>query len=198
MEIKINVHLKDLPVIDYRALEESQGNLKTLSKENYDRFRNSLIDQGQLAPFFLWVDPETEKFLIIDGHQRKKIFNLEKVIPFERPYLLVPGETFEQAKKAALAISSQYGTITEQGLNEYTFEFPSEWVHNTVHFDALSKQFEKSIKPALSAFPEDIEIKSFTKTHLLLSFPPDKLIEIQDLLKPILEKPYVEYEQGSN
>lgn len=198
MEIKINPNLKDLPTLDYRAMEEMQGGLKDLGKENYDRLRNSLQEQGQLAPFFLWIDTKDDKRKIIDGHQRKRLFMLEKVTPVERPFLLVPGDTLEDAKKAALAISSQYGTITEQGFNEFTFEFPPEWIQNTIHFDALSKQFEKSLAPALTAFPEDVELKGFQRTHLLLSFPPEKLIEIQDLLKPILEKPYVEFEQGSN
>lgn len=198
MEIKINPNLKDLPLIDYRALEEMPGNPKVLEKPNYDRLRNSLLEQGQLAPFFLWVNQENDKRVIVDGHQRKRLFTLEKVTPIERPYLLVPGATYEEAKKALLAISSQYGTITEQGLNEFTFEFPADWVQNTIHFDALTKQFEKSLRPALSAFPEDVELKAFSRTHLLISFPPEKLIEIQELLKPILDKPYVEYEQGSN
>lgn len=198
MNIFVNPNLNDLPTIDYRALEEVQGNLKTLSKENYDKLRNSLTTQGQLAPFFLWINPENDKRIIVDGHQRNKLFRLEKATPFERPYLLVPGDTLEDAKKACLSISSQYGTITEQGFNEFTFDFPADWLQNTIHFDALTKQFEKSLPKAITAFPEDIELKGFKQTHLLLSFPPEKMIEIQELLKPILEKPYVEYEQGSN
>lgn len=198
MQLKINDNLANLPTKDYRLMVELQGDLKTLSKENYDRLRNSLEDRGLLAPFFLWPDPTTNKDYIIDGHQRKKIFTFEKVQPFEVPFIYIPGETIDEAKQNLLVITSQYGTITEQGFNEFTFDLPKEWIEHTVNFDALQKQFDQSLKPALQAFPEDIELRGFKKTHVLLSFPPEKLIEIQDLLTQITDKPYVEFEQTSN
>lgn len=41
-------------------------------------------------------------------------------------------------------------------------------------------------------------IKPFIKTHILLSFPPEKLIYIQDLIEKITNIEGVEYEQSSN
>jgi len=41
-------------------------------------------------------------------------------------------------------------------------------------------------------------IKPFIKTHILLSFPPEKLIEIQDYIQKITEIEGIEYEQSSN
>lgn len=198
MEITINPNLVNLPTKDYRSLNDFQENLKVLEKVNYDKLRKSLEEKGLLAPFFLWPDPETNKDFIIDGHQRKRVFVLEKVQPFEVPYIYVPGETKEEAKQNLLIITSQYGRVTEQGFNEFVFDLPEQWVQSTIHMDALSKQMTASMAPALSAFPEDVELKAYSRTHVLISFPPDKLIEIQDLLNQIIEKPYVEYEQGSN
>jgi hypothetical protein len=45
---------------------------------------------------------------------------------------------------------------------------------------------------------EEIELRPYKMTHILLSFPPEKMIDIQKYLEKILEVPEVEYEQGSN
>ena len=41
-------------------------------------------------------------------------------------------------------------------------------------------------------------LEPFDKTHVLLSFPPDKMLKIQPYLDKILKIEGVEYEQGSN
>lgn len=41
-------------------------------------------------------------------------------------------------------------------------------------------------------------IKPFIQTHILLSFPPEKMIDIQDYIQKITEIEGVEYEQSSN
>lgn len=43
-----------------------------------------------------------------------------------------------------------------------------------------------------------VDLKAFEKTHVLFSFPPDRLIEIQDLLEAISNVEGVEMEQSSN
>ncbi len=50
---------------------------------------------------------------------------------------------------------------------------------------------------------EDLEIKEeilrpYKKTHILLSFPPEKILELQPLLEKILAIENIEYEQSSN
>ncbi len=45
---------------------------------------------------------------------------------------------------------------------------------------------------------EEIELRPYKMTHILLSFPPEKMTEIQKHLDAILKIPGVEYEQGSN
>lgn len=42
------------------------------------------------------------------------------------------------------------------------------------------------------------EIKPYCKTHILLSFPPEKLADIKEHLEKIIEVDGVEYEQASN
>jgi len=46
--------------------------------------------------------------------------------------------------------------------------------------------------------PKKINTKPFRKTHILLSFPPEMMLEIQDRLSDILMMEGVECEQSSN
>jgi len=46
--------------------------------------------------------------------------------------------------------------------------------------------------------PEKKELKSFKKTHILLSFSPEKMIDIQSILDQLISKDFIEYEQSSN
>jgi hypothetical protein len=41
-------------------------------------------------------------------------------------------------------------------------------------------------------------LKPFFKTHVLLSFPPERMIEVQDILNLLKEKDFIEYETSSN
>lgn len=42
------------------------------------------------------------------------------------------------------------------------------------------------------------DIRAFDMTHVLISFPPEKLVDVQVYLEAIKKIPGVEYEQGSN
>ena len=45
---------------------------------------------------------------------------------------------------------------------------------------------------------KEVDLRPYKMTHVLLSFPPEKMIDIQKHLDQILKIPEVEYEQGSN
>jgi hypothetical protein len=45
---------------------------------------------------------------------------------------------------------------------------------------------------------EERELKGFSKTHILFSFPPDVFIKVQSFIKEMLKIENVEYEQSSN
>ena len=45
---------------------------------------------------------------------------------------------------------------------------------------------------------KEVELKAFEKTHVLISFPPEKMIDLQDLLEQIRSVEGVEMEQSSN
>jgi ParB-like chromosome segregation protein Spo0J len=49
-----------------------------------------------------------------------------------------------------------------------------------------------------SRTPKEETLKPFKQTHVLLSFPPEKILELQPLLESILKIEGIEYEQSSN
>lgn len=46
--------------------------------------------------------------------------------------------------------------------------------------------------------PKTVDLKPYKKTHILLSFPPEKMVHIQEYLQKITDFSFVEYEQSSN
>ena len=141
----------NLPCIDYRSLLGIQGKLKDLNKKSYNKLKNSLLLNGFFVPFFVWIAKEDEDVIIeaqdahikagghyiLDGHQRLNLLIKEKVKPFELPYLEIEAHSFHDAKKKLLAISSQYGKITQEGVDEFAFDIPLEYLEDVINFDAL-------------------------------------------------------------
>ncbi len=120
---------------DYLPLGELttfQGNLKTLSEENYKKLRKQIEQHGFIVPFFVWKSGD--KNYILDGHQRETVLLRMRsegvLIPDEYPVVFIEAENRKEAKAKLLAINSQYGTMTEEGL----FDF----VDNDFNFGDLS------------------------------------------------------------
>lgn len=70
-------------------------------------------------------------------------------------------------------------------------------------FDIPGIDFDVEIAPAidldqLKKKPETRELKPFEQTHILISFPPERLIDLQELLEKIKQFEFVEYDQSSN
>ena len=45
---------------------------------------------------------------------------------------------------------------------------------------------------------KEIQLQPYERTHVLLSFPPEKMIDLQPLLQQIVAYSFVEYEQSNN
>ena len=135
MKLKISESLKNLPVIDYRTLEPFQKNLKDLTQQNYARLLKSFVEFGFMAPIFIWKNQG--KNWIIDAHQRHRVLINEKAEPFELPYIEIEAVDELEAKKKLLVISSQYGTITHDGFDEFAFDIPDDWKKDTINFDRV-------------------------------------------------------------
>lgn len=118
MEIKITCSGADLLPID--TLLEFQGSLKSISKPNLKKLKNSILKQGFTAPIFVW--PHRGTHYILDGHQRLQALKSFKAEGYDIPDLPVAyiyADDEQQAKEKLLQITSQYGDFTLEGVQEF-------------------------------------------------------------------------------
>lgn len=122
--------LADLPHVPVDALEPLQGGLKELSGKNYEKLRNSISEHGLIVPFFVWKEADK----LIDGHQRHRVMiNEGWLMPV--PVVYISAEDEQDAKRKLLVISSQYGRVTQDGWDDFTWDVPE--AVEIAQFDAL-------------------------------------------------------------
>ena len=121
-EIKISCSIQDRVSID--DLVPTQKNLKSLSKENFEKLRKSIIKNGFFFPIGIWDHDGVLKLL--DGHQRlltlKELRN-EGYIILLVPVFRVYASDEKQAREMLLHSVSQYGQVEKQGLYELMIEW---------------------------------------------------------------------------
>lgn len=104
-------------------IHDFQGNLKTLSRKNFDKLKNEIVTTGfRFAPH-VWQDPEDQKYYLIDGHQRLRVIRhlVEKEGYFLNNLPVVPIEaaSLEDAKRAVLQATSEFGIMDNESLYEF-------------------------------------------------------------------------------
>ena len=98
-----------------------QGELKSLSKENYKKLKKEIVETGFSYPIHVWEDKG--KYYLIDGHQRTRAIIQMQVegyyVPEKLPCVSVHAKDYKEAKRRVLQGVSQYGKIEEDGLYEF-------------------------------------------------------------------------------
>lgn len=161
-----------LPVAPITEFSATQGELKFLSEENYNKLKKNIEKHGFDIPITSWKDPSGTKHLL-DGHQRKHVLETEGWFD-PIPYLVIEATSLEQAAERLLEITSQYGTITQEGIDEFiaTFELPEMEIKELTNFDGIFdfkvEQPEEEPKPDLEVEPENLEIDSVEGTMYAL------------------------------
>lgn len=148
----MNITIKNqnnLPTIDYRTVKPLQGKLKSLSDENHAKLKSVLQKRGFEVPLFLWK--HSGEFWLIDGHQRVHVMKKEDANDggkYEVPYILIDAADASEAKQKLLEISSQYGTITYDGFDEFAADLPKADLPDLINFDALPRLDEPNFNPS--------------------------------------------------
>lgn len=131
---------KELAGLDHApvsSLEPFQGDLKELTEREYKKLKKSILENGLIVPFFVWL--ETGKLL--DGHQRSRVFTREGW-SLDVPVVYISADNEQDAKQKLLIISSQYGRMTQDGFDAFTFDLDDQWIKETLQFDALPFVFD--------------------------------------------------------
>ena len=111
----VNVHLSDLTQL--------QGGLKDLSDTNFEKLKQSILKHGITFPFFIWQSER--KNYILDGAQRDLVLTRMAEDGFEIPPLpcaLIQAKDRREAAEKILLISSQYGKMTNNSLEDFLSE----------------------------------------------------------------------------
>lgn len=193
----IKISCKGSRMAKLDSLEIIQGDLKELSDENLGKLKKRIETKGFDAPFFVWQN------MILDGTQRKRA--LESLIAEgwnlkngEVPVCDIKADSLNDAKDRLLGYISQFGKITDVNLSEFieSIEWPD--VENIEIPTEMQQQIDEITQSAKELDYREIELKPYKKTHVLLSFSPEKFILIKDHLQKITEVDGIEYEQASN
>jgi DNA modification methylase len=119
----IQVKCRGAELVSHTQLVPFQGNLKDLSEENYNKLKNEILSLGFSEPFSVWKSDD--KLYLLNGHQRHRVISKMVAEGFacpELPISVVEADSFEEARKKVLALTSQYGEITGQGLYEFAMD----------------------------------------------------------------------------
>ena len=123
MSQAIRITCKGHTTVPYTDLVPYQGTLKELSVENYGKLKASILREGFCAPVFAWQNEG--KLYTLDGHQRlrtlTKMAQDGYTIP-DIPVDYIEADTVQDAKRKILALTSQFGTLTGDGLYEFLSE----------------------------------------------------------------------------
>jgi len=116
--MKVEIACKGADLKDIEELSEFQGSIKSLSAENFEKLKRTILENGFSAPMFVWQSEKRN--WIIDGHQRLRVLGRlrdEGVHVPPIPIVYIEAETRKEAKRKLLSIASQYGVFDVQSLD---------------------------------------------------------------------------------
>ena len=124
-EIKITCKGADL--LPFDSLENFQGNLKKITKQNLDKLKKRIIRDGINVPLFVWR--ENDWCRILDGHQRLKALQSLRedgyIIPMI-PVCYIEAKDEKDARQKLLGITSQFGEFEIEELSEWMNELDDD------------------------------------------------------------------------
>lgn len=109
-------------MLPLEALKPLQGDMKTLTRENYKKLKEAIIKHGFSFPEAVWKDGDVN--WIIDGHQRVKTVTkmLEEGYTLQRgklPVTYVEAADKKEASELLLLATSQFGIYDEARISEF-------------------------------------------------------------------------------
>tara|TARA_R110002126_G_C10430917_1_gene498147 strand:+ start:102 stop:860 length:759 start_codon:yes stop_codon:yes gene_type:complete len=101
-----------------------QGNLKDLTDANFKKLRGEILRLGFSEPLSVWQHDGIN--YVINGHQRLRVITRMLEDGYELseplPVNLIHAKNKKEAKQKVLALTSQYGQMTNDGLYEFLTE----------------------------------------------------------------------------
>lgn len=157
---------------DLDELQQFQGDLKTLSANNFNRLKRQIETEGFSEPISVWRSQERKKgpfsLYILNGHQRISVLRQMKedgyVIP-RIPISFVEAPDRRTAKRKVLALTSQYGEMTEDGLKSFASEAELDLKEIVDNFRFPEINLSTLIKPPKPPVVPPLEKSPSTLVH---------------------------------
>ena len=107
-------------------VHDFQGELKNLTSKNYEKLKKLILKLGYSEPISVWLNPKDKKWMILNGHQRLRVLKtMQKKEGYTVPPIpvsVVEAKDWKEAKAKVLAMTSQFGEITAEGLLHFMEE----------------------------------------------------------------------------
>lgn len=197
-------------------LNPADYNPRKITKEQLSNLQKAMVEFGDLSGIV--YNRRTGN--IVSGHQRIKnipagaeiikteLSSLSRTGTIAEGHIILNGEKFNyrevdwdinREKLANIAANKQGGEFDEDILSALMNELST--ADCDLKLTGVGEQEIEEMLDALELDPleeKEEELKPYNKTHILLSFSPEKLAELQPHLENIIKIEGVEYEQSSN
>lgn len=108
--------------LDIEELHASQGDLKALSKEDFEKLKLSIKTHGFLHSPHVYFDPAVQHWQILDGHSRvlaAKALRSEGYYIGKIKCMAVIADSMADAMKYILLMSSSYGKMSQESVSDF-------------------------------------------------------------------------------
>ena len=171
----IGVRCSSDSTIKLNELVPFQGDLKQRKPADVQALAKSLSSEGLLMPFAVWL--HDGKHYLLDGHGRlaalTELMLLDPTIQMQDfPCLFITADTEDEAKKALLQITSQYGKVTKSGAVKFCASIPSYSAPSVNRFIHKPVSRRKAEQPA-------------NETILKISVQSDKIEEVKRIFAQV-------------
>lgn len=195
--LEIRCEAKDLLRLDEMC--PLQGDLKKRSREQLKCLKESLIEEGLLAPFFIWKErsEETgEEFnWLLDGHARWEALRSisddtnDSSLFHERefPVVYIEADNVDEAKKALLQITSQYGSVTKEGAINFCASIPGYRAPSVAAYLKPASPIKERVIPMAELPSKEEEEKEAESSEVKIMIAVPKAYEkaVRDLFNSV-------------
>jgi hypothetical protein len=149
---------------------------------------------------------EVVTYALIDGRMQESRRTQYDTIMVPYQVIVPQGDTEESRRRSAAAmllqINSQYASVNPATslFSDLSFSLPDlNKLIAQIEIPELNlAELTQSFSSHRAVEYHEKDLKPYKRAHVLLSFPPEKLIDVQAYLEKIILIEGVEYEQGSN
>lgn len=199
----INIRCKSAINLDLNELHVLQKDLKSLSKEDFEKYKKEILETGYAFPIKAWEDPDGN-WQIVGGTQSYRTLlqmrDVEGYVIPKIPVSIIEADNLRQACHRVLQDASNYGKVEKEGLYEFmqmaslsVEELKSRFSPTDIDLEEFEQEFFELENEAAKAeieddVPENVEPKTKLGDlyklgdHRLLCGDSTDLLEIQKLL----------------